>query len=1492
MPQRRHPKNLSAFFYAYGKKCGTRACAIFLISLIFIFIFSYPIVSRAIPSNDPDDVEGRFWQYSPHLQPENISSFDSTPELIIQQIRIVNDRYSVNADLLLQTQMLQEALMSRTILVDGESVSLASICLLRHNQCIVHSPLDYWQKPEFFDPTRGWKMHINTRQISKSSGLLMHPRSVFGNVTLDKDGQFISADSVILTFLLQETPFLSTARVWDALWQNVTTELRIHPLTREQQDDDHTTSNTIHSWQTQVDVSTNLVHYNFKPISFRLNLKAYLYMGGYLAVCFFVSTLFGNPHLVRSQLARGFATIFAMIACYTTTRGVLEYLNIQLLLVPWYLQIVVPIVSTLENMLLLANAVLSAGCDMHVKEKIGRGIESVGIPITLTLIAEWLILAIGTSMHIPRINEFCLFARTSLLVGYLIDMTFGLSFLAINAKYFELADLDDRQTTKRLRELAKSDIDADVAPDFCPIQEPQDDSTPKTCAECKHFKTHRTYNALMLCLIILALTFIRPTAPSNMAAQEISYTEMHAVSTRFWDTVNPLHQKITLQISPPHLVAYAPTSSEGRKLLEPFEKYYQSKVSTEQRPTSAHQPRQMSRFRKFLLSSIVRAVSLLAHINVPSVLLTLVLILIIMWRVPSLQQKWLQPFHEKLLENIQQLYLILLRLLSRSFTDYDQNGVHPGAISVQERFDHQQLEHNIGNVVVKTLSGRHVADIRRLAVNAKYSTVVSCGQDGRIIMWDADKGDWMARLDRVTELWGEVTETDLNPIYWNVQDRKEDSNKSKGRAGCRQLRSARCIKIDAGNKWIASGFDDGTVRVWRISSGTLVREMGIEVSDLETSNEGSTVICRKQHRRGQEQHNDKRTVDRVIALQFIGAITEHGQSSEAKGPARQHQMKDGYYDPTSQHYIVSVHKSGTIREWDILSGQCIQAFPSGHFRDVAILQVAECKNRGQKLAVSWIFTASKDGVIKCWERHLIETDIREPEAAVTTWTCIYTIDGHGGHAITALATEVPVGGMGVLVSGSSNGVVKVWNFETGDAICTLSAGGVKRRNPEVHMGGPLLKFSKFSPKYDHNGARIGDSEPAVHSVYELPTANSGDHHGPVTQVVVTRYCEVDNGPGLCRGCDTCFGNGFGIASCALDEAVHVWRLERADGKHEGTCTLCIKNYHQKRYTRTRPQASPATDDQQDPKGQRLRAGTLSGSRRTYGAASPSVVPNAALADDSTAVDGAQVMEQPIGENTIVLEPVFLGKIKQLAGRGLVFCNNMVLGGVRKKPTRGSSASASSGNDWEAWFASLKYYANKNYIGNEIPVETFDLEPPSPQKNAFETNTSTETSMLGVINRFTWGGSKTPNKSRMTDGEKSDDEYELVYDEASELLPFSMVRHVVSLDGSGIACDFGNFIKLIYLRDPAPKLHPLTLDARTATSEFSRTSNCTNKKCCGGSNKKRSGSCCSNTTRKRTEQHALGEARRTACQTGGDCLSNTSCSRSPASSNQPSTAWKW
>lgn len=82
---------------------------------------------------------------------------------------------------------------------------------------------------------------------------------------------------------------------------------------------------------------------------------------------------FGRLNLVKSGYIFGLAAMFLSIACFTTALGITDKLGTTLNNVPWALLLLVVNIACLENIFLLTNAVLNAGCDMIVKEKISRG---------------------------------------------------------------------------------------------------------------------------------------------------------------------------------------------------------------------------------------------------------------------------------------------------------------------------------------------------------------------------------------------------------------------------------------------------------------------------------------------------------------------------------------------------------------------------------------------------------------------------------------------------------------------------------------------------------------------------------------------------------------------------------------------------------------------------------------------------------------------------------------------------------------------------------------------------------------------------------------------------------------------------------------------------------------------------------------------------------------------------------------------------------------
>jgi hypothetical protein len=108
-------------------------------------------------------------------------------------------------------------------------------------------------------------------------------------------------------------------------------------------------------------------------IPFDLSYQGQLAVVAYIAVFFLVSTAFGKSNLVRSGPIFGFAAIFLSAACFTTTWGIFQRLGVELNSAPWFLLLFTVNVASLENVFLLTHAILYAGCDMIVVEKISRG---------------------------------------------------------------------------------------------------------------------------------------------------------------------------------------------------------------------------------------------------------------------------------------------------------------------------------------------------------------------------------------------------------------------------------------------------------------------------------------------------------------------------------------------------------------------------------------------------------------------------------------------------------------------------------------------------------------------------------------------------------------------------------------------------------------------------------------------------------------------------------------------------------------------------------------------------------------------------------------------------------------------------------------------------------------------------------------------------------------------------------------------------------------
>lgn len=835
-----------------------------------------------------------------------------------------------------------------------------------------------------------------------------------------------------------------------------------------------------------------------------------------------------------------------------------------------------------------------------------------------------------------------------------------------------------------------------------------------------------------ICFILLYLSIFKPVyVPQKQLAimvdNNVKYSQLSHIANQFWRELCPSYESAWLEVKPPHVVFTDKDNLASiTERLSELQSTYNEKASSLRSTIEIKDSFIMFDF----LSPLVLV---LLKINVPGFMLSIILVGIILWMIPAIREGYLLPILRIIFVHV---CLFLLRCISRITplktdslirkveNDYNEEGMHMGAISMQSQFNKLQNQNCVRNVKIRTLAGKHIPDL--VFLDSSSSKIVSTDQFGRIILWDIDENKWIGRLDHLRLVGDERWLAETNLEYFGDNDYDEYMD-----ASCKQVPRAHCVKIDKEGIWVSAGFDDGTILLWNARSTQLVREF------LIADDKNRDGFTSKGKDRGFSRTRRNYKHDRVVKLEFL-----------------------------SNNLLLSVHKSGTLREWNINKGEMIQQMKSNHAREITNICVLADESKTEQFIVS----SSKDGMVQCWKRSSDKID-------KSYWKSMYIIQEHA--EITSLSAQQLHNGMGILVTGSMNNAVKVWDLNYGTLLCSLSnEGHTKKKAPEeAEVGGPLLQFSKVVESSDKGN----NLEPNSHILKQDMLIS--DHIDSICQVAVTRIGNPGFENDRCPDCHVVLDSGFFVASCSKDNTVHTWRLDRHTGKDIVGCTRCFKDYHRQQHyanNRTWKTEAPGTP--------------LTGLRYQKRIKKE----NFASGDES---------EPDITAERLSLLPKFLGKLDQVKGCGIVFCENMVLAGVRRRH------STEEENRWEAWFASLQYYdpPSLEEEASLIPVITFDLENDDQTKED-DTSIHPSSSLWEQFLLLTFGIKKVRSsppaikrslkQQELKKKKKRDAPVNEEDDEAYDMLPFSVIKQVVSTAcGYGFCCDYGNFIKVITFVGP-------------------------------------------------------------------------------------------
>ncbi|CAG8715551.1 6687_t:CDS:1, partial [Gigaspora rosea] len=675
---------------------------------------------------------------------------------------------------------------------------------------------------------------------------------------------------------------------------------------------------------------------------------------------------------------------------------------------------------------------------------------------------------------------------------------------------------------------------------------------------------------------------------------------------------------------------------------------------------------------------------------------------------------------------------------------------------------------------VITLRGHHSADINLLCANLN-GTIVTTATDRHITSWNGKKGMLLKKLERYM--------------------RRCESCKCGNTGGVKSCISwpVRTMCMNEKKELVAAGFEDGVVRVWDINSGTAVHILKDNVEDVEQVT--STT-------------NHHSTKERVTSLQIVVPTSHYSMPTTPT-------CERGYSYSTSKSIsdqkpaaiLLATYRNGYFREWDPDSGQIIHTVNTNQKGGISCLFVVDDNEQDFNKDELRIFTGARDGSVKCWIRTVYDSE-DEPDSTSSDcnkqhksmWKLFYTIPGEFGNAITSVAAKVVKTKkkcFGIVVTGTADGEVRIYDYLTGNYITRLSYGVSEKQKRAKEREEQILQKNKiknhlrkfYVSQHDYSDSEQDWSE-EYDDEYDLwdETEEPEDcvsHQGAITKIIINPLEES------CTCGNTEKIGGFLITTSSMDEKVYFWKIRSVT---DCTCMTF--------------QLEPIVDDYNSEDGN----GKLQEVAQWYGAVTK-----------------------------------LLGYVSQPGGSEIVFLRESIIGVRRvKNPNTSIKRCHGAEGEWEAWILDIQIIdSSENYDDfMEFEVKVIPLvnendlitEEQKKEKDILYKRHDRENELKGFVRRrrdvsgncvssptYSSFNNLNQNLSQVHNHEEDQTQryrsqrprssiLHRVYpnnnnidrklssfeedDEMNEILPFSCIRQVVKVGEDGVAIAYGNFVKVV------------------------------------------------------------------------------------------------
>ncbi|GBB87350.1 hypothetical protein RclHR1_01380012 [Rhizophagus clarus] len=1110
-------RNTSLLFYRHAKFCATHQVSVIVIAIFIVLPLCYPALN-AYYLNPISGVPNFYWELPSSRVPISKSSFQQkcgtqaslhVENIIIKtngfkDIENPHSNYDTNViekNLLLWTHQLQERLANTVVVYPPNKTpfisrqepgeyTLSNLCFKPNggSRCLIHSPIEFWN----YDADLLMNDDNISKTLSKSDKLTSFKipiplESVFGSPVYDKVTKRIkSADSIILTYFLEDMGNCAEAQtlaIWDLLLKQA----------MDANDTCHIGGERIKGFDTDFKEASNHIVFIFNPHR-GFSAESILLALEYIISFLYISLSPGRLNSVKSKFGLTSSIVAQIIASLVVSLSVCSLFGVTLTFGTWKLLPFVLVIIGVENVFILTNAVTSTSMELDVKERVGKGLEKVGVSITKNLFTRLFVLFI-ISTAIDLVQEFCIFTSVAIIIDYLLQMSFFVTTLSIDLRRLEISDLYNRRVGVPLN--PKKTIN---------------NHNSKLSNEVKigtKFSNKISNESLFIYLMIaISVTTLMYQASGDFSSLLPSFNNAFGDSTAnrntadkititntfyetstainaeaFWNVVNPKKMNQYFEIRHPRKFTLLWARDQKNNLTE----------STKTKTSEPFPFLLEIAGTKLSVRSIVKNIVLYSKIIIiPAFVIIFAISYLVSFLVPSDQ----------------------IGKGTASNND-NENKISLPAFSYRN-------SPFITTPRVVTLRGHHSADVSLLCANPN-GMIITTAKDKHITSWDGRRGVTLKKLERYM--------------------RKCDSCKCGATGGMKKCISwpVRAMCMSEKIELAAAGFEDGVVRVWDIVSGQAKFILKDTVEDVESV--ASTV-------------SGYTAKERVTCLQFVVPTASSSipqTPTYEKGCMNFFKPASTQQAPSM---LLAAYRDGYFREWDLVSGRIIHTIATSQKGGISYLFVVDDGELDYNQDDLCVFTGARDGSVKCWIRSSYfsenESDITSftdlNELRKSRWKSTYTIPGEAGNAITCIAAKVVKtenSTYGIVITGTADGGTRVYDYFTGKPINSLSRGTIfnqKKKEQSLLQKKLIIRQQKLNNKLSYDGDFDGYEYDEVEDTDDYDDDDYDEdelsHQDAITNIIINLLKQES-----CPCGNTEYG-GFSIVTSSDDEKVHVWQLVR------------------------------------------------------------------------------------------------------------------------------------------------------------------------------------------------------------------------------------------------------------------------------------------------------------------------------------------------------------